>query len=321
MASESVVNLAFPKPEGLLERDRYSPSKLKAYHFCEQRAHYHYMHDLRVEGADTAALLRGKITHDYLEQWHRDGITPTKLFASMMAKYDSYMGQTLVPWCNTLMVRYIGKYGKTDPKRYIFHTVEQEYYVTSVTPKGREIVLTGRIDTIVEDTQEKLLGPWDHKTSAYNLWSPKAVMFDAQLNQYAVMCMLMGYPVNAITINQLYTGFTSVEGCANAPLEKLFRRSTVEVSPRRLERWQNNIGARIDKIIDMQEAVAAGTAEFEMNQGSHCPQCPFEGACALTLDNQDPTFYIEKILTPLVKNNNPAEIDMSALEGFDFDEK
>ncbi len=318
MARESVVNLAFPKPEGLDERLRYSPNKLGKYHFCEQRAHYTYIHGLRVEGPDTEALLRGKITHDYLERWHRDGQHPNKAFSELMRKYPSYEGTLLVQWCNALMVRYVGVYGKRDAGRYVFHTVENEYYVEMTTPKGRTITLTGRIDTIVEDTQENTIGPWDHKTSGYNLWTKRAVMFDAQLNQYAVMCGLMGYPVNAITINQLYTGFKSIKGVANAPAEKLFSRHTVPISPGRLARWERNIGARIDKIIDSLELYEQQGVELDKHQGPHCTNCPFMGACELELDNQDPTFYIDKVLTPAIKNYNPDDVDLTELEGFDF---
>jgi len=294
------------------EHLRYSPSKLKAYHFCEQRAHYHYMHGLRLESTSSEALMRGKISHRFLELWHKDHVHPNESFTQLYTKeFPSFEQQMLVIWANTMMIRYIGRYGKEDLKRYIFHKIEERFQVTIVTPKGREVYLDGILDALVEDLLEHTIGPWDHKTSAVNMWTADAVVFDAQLGQYVCMAVGQGYPINTATINQIYTGIKKVDNLANTPLDKLFSRHTIPLTPTQIEMWTYMLGSKIDKILDNL------SLEKDKNLGAHCNYCPFKGACRMEMRKEDPSIYIEKVLTPAIKNTDPDDIEIE--EGVVFE--
>lgn len=309
--SHDFTNEAPPLKE-IPEHLRYSPSKLKLYHFCEQRAHHHYIDGLRVEGLTTEALLRGKVMHKYLELWHGpEHVHPNDAFPVLYksAEFGTHEGQLLVMWGNTCMVRYIGKYKKEDHQRYIFHSVEDRSQVPITTPKGRTVYLDGILDTLVEDKYLKTIGPWDHKTSGRNLWTKDAVVFNPQLGQYVCMSVALGWPIKTATVNQIYTGIKDIKNLANTPLDKLFSRHTIDLTPTQIEQWTWWLGARIDKIIDAQEAPEPA---FEMNLGEHCPKgCPFNSACRMRMNKQDPTPYIQNVLTPAIKRMaNPDDIDV-----------
>lgn len=306
-----------PPLKEIPEHLRYSPSKLKLYHFCEQRAHHHYIDGLKLEGLTTEALLRGKIVHKYLELWHGDDhVHPNDALVELYksSEFSSYEGKLLVMWANTAMVRYIGKYGKEDHKRYKFHAVELREQATITTPKGRVVYLDGIPDTLVEDKIEKTIGPWDHKTSGRNLWTKDAVVFNPQLGQYVCMFVAQGYPINTATVNQIYTGIKKIENLANTPLEKLFSRHTISLTPTQIEQWTWWLGTRIDRILDHQES-----GELEMNLGEHCVNyggCPFRSACQMRMEKKDPTFYIQNVLTPAIRTlMNPDDIEVEMEDG------
>lgn len=293
------------------EELRYSPSKLKLYHFCEQRAHYHYMEGLRVEGMTTEALLRGKIIHRYLELWHRDHMHPNDACQILYKEYPTHEGFMLVTWGLTCMVRYIGRYGKDDLRRFKWHMIEERFQTTILTPKGREVVLDGILDALVEDIIEKTLGPWDNKSSSINLWDKEVVFFDPQLGQYVVMGVAHGYPISTATINQIYTGIKVVTNLANAPLDKLFSRHTIALTPRQIETWEYRLGKKIDKIIDNLDG------EKDMHTGPHCKYCPFRGACQLVMRKEDPTPYIQQTMIPAIRAMQADDIAVEGLELLD----
>ncbi len=286
-----------PEAPDVDERFRFSPSKLKAYQGCEQRATYHYLEDLRIDGKTTEALQRGKIVHRYLELWmHDDHLHPNDAMIILLKEFPSYQDQMLVAWGNTIMIRYINKYGEADHKRYKLHGVEERMQTIITTPKGREVTLDGIIDAKVEDRSNGKFGPWDHKTSGRNLWTKKAVVFDMQLNFYSILLAGAGYPVSFATINQIYSGIKDIKSVANTPIDKLFSRHTIDITPTTIEYWTELFGTKIDKIIDGYDKPK------DLRQDSSCVNCPYYGACELKLLRKDPTMYIDNILRPMIKN-------------------
>lgn len=274
-----------PSLDSIDDTLRFSPNKLNTYDFCPQKAHYRYVENIiGPEEKPSEALLRGLIIHKYLEYWVRDNQPPSVSFERVQKDFPTYEGQLITYAVLTLMMRYCAVY-KNDPQRYKVLAVEQELLVPFDTPKGRRVYLHGILDLVVEEIATGKLGLWDNKSDSRNKWSKEVVSFDRQLNQYAVMLMLMDYDPTYITVNTIYTGYTKPESIATAPIEKLFNRHTIQVTEQRLKQWAKAIGMRIDQILD---------AEYvHMRLGDHCIWCPYRTACNMVLDGQDPTPYLK----------------------------
>lgn len=225
-------------------------------------------------------LAIGTIVHELLQVHYENRHTDTiplvneKLQGMLRtAKPDMY-GDDVENFslAGKLVHRYIRDFAKYEDD---FDVLETEYYfeVPLVSPAGRDYVLTGYVDKIVESRGK--IWQWEDKTIGQGqFWKDDQLMMDAQQTTYMAALQKEGkYDVFGIFFNQLNTyNYKDYDGTPN---DKLFRRAKVHRTPAELDRMLTEFGLAVDEMVEGQ------AKRIRKNINRDCSYCFYQDPCLM----------------------------------------
>jgi len=171
-------------------------SRRNAYGLCNKKHYYSYEQGYK-SVSDTKSMYFGRLFHDTLEQYYKDGLAAALAFlddteVNLWNEYDVWA-------CRAVFIEY-QKFYNDDFK--ILH-VEKEFTAPLINPEtnapSRTWLLAGKMDLVIEGAIV------EHKTSSQDItpgsayWRQK--LMDSQISQYVLGARAIGIDVQKVIYN------------------------------------------------------------------------------------------------------------------------
>lgn len=260
----------------------YSFSQLTQWDKCRYAWYLTYEENLMLAGPKSRPLGYGSLVHELLANkydYHNDLRSTQDV---LRAALDAGIDQQLVVDAGKMFDRYVNDFMPFHDKFQV-RDVERHFELELTTPKGREFVLQGYIDAMIQMQGQTIV--LEHKTYNSRIWSPNEIQMDIQTTIYCLAAeQLYGVPVTTAIYNFLNS--YPYKGIATEPLDKLFKRVSVSRSPHEQAFVINEIGHTVDQIEDAKalDRGPDGPAEnywvnFKKSLGKACSMCQFQQIC------------------------------------------
>jgi len=276
--------LTLPPPPNKDEIITVSPSQIDVWNKCKYNWKLNYL-DGWVSGGQSLNLLRGTITHKFMEKFYNfflnGPITPIEMDEvwkwrnELEADYRDIKHLAVFNWAFQTFLRYAKWASENDD--FIPLATEQELFApTGLVYRDRPVYLHGIVDLIVDRAGE--IGVMDHKShyQENGAWTSDMVYFDQQIAMYMLMLDLLGYTPTVGEINSVNT----FEYKQPPPDHKLFSREPVYHKRKQLENYKNNIYEIID---DMQTS-----KHYPKRWTKDCKWCSYKEVCDTQLRGHNP---------------------------------
>jgi hypothetical protein len=153
---------------------------------------------------------------------------------------------------------------------------ERHFMVLLTTPLGRQFILQGYIDLLVENV-DGTIWIWEHKTTG-RFWTPIQTLMAPQLPTYAAGLRALGIDVVGIVVNML-NNYDYKNKEAVTP-DKLFKQIETYRTPVELDNFLINLGRKVDRMIDLGPYP-------ERSLRNECDRCQFQEPCLMEMKGLD----------------------------------
>lgn len=247
--------------EALSDEDKLLPvfsfSQGQTFGQCEFLWHMTYR--LGYDTEKSPALFKGTILHEFAKDFYehlRDNpkMDPLEwkewrmpaMVNDFMERFDH--GETFanIADCTWLFSLYLSVQPTLDAQYKIIE-VEKHFLQKFVTPRGREFLLQGYIDLLLEDQHSGRIWLEDHK-SGQKFWSPLECQIDPQMPTYMALLRAAGVDVFGIIFNMLNT--YPYKKKEQVKIEQLFKQEKTHRTPREVDSVLLEFAKRVDNILD-----------------------------------------------------------------------